>query len=191
VPFTLDPSNPNAEILQGELLGNVWVHRTVAPASQIPDGQIPAIEQKHHAVTIVMQSDCDLLQDFTPRQIAREAQQDFDEESPNALRGILLCDAFLPAEIHGRVQGREFRLRVGRNQDERYHTLNFEPIDMGAGDIGELVLDFRKTFTVDTRNLYAAISEGLVRRFGVVKPVYVHDLMHRCYGYLSRVGLPE
>jgi hypothetical protein len=30
-----------------------------------------------------------------------------------------------------------------------------------------------------------------VQRVAIMPPIYMHDLMHRFYGFLSRVGLPD
>ena len=188
--FPLGESSITGEIRQGELLGDVWVHRTIGPASEIHGAVPPDVEQQHHPVVVVLHSDCDLLQDYNARKAASNADQDFSLNNPAAISAVLLCDAFLPDEIHERVPGRDFRKRVSQNQDQRYHTLEFEPIRIGDIDIGELVLDFRKFFTVDTESLYTAIESAKVSRIGVIPPIYIHDLMHRGFGYMSRVALP-
>lgn len=55
----------------------------------------------------------------------------------------------------------------------------------------ELVLDFKKPLTLSTAMVYEGLRLRKVRRFGVVPPVYLHDLIQRFYGFLSRVALPD
>jgi hypothetical protein len=51
-------------------------------------------------------------------------------------------------------------------------------------------MDFRKHFTVPTGFLYDRIAAGEVLRRAVIPPIHSHNLLHRFYGYQSRVALP-
>ena len=77
-----------------------------------------------------------------------------------------------------------------QNQNERYHTLEAAPIGpQGGPTLEAIVLDFRKHSTVPTPLLYEQLTPAATRT--AVVPVYfLHDLMHRFYGYLSRVAIP-
>lgn len=192
MPFTLDAVPQSGELRQGELLLDIWVHRVPGAAMRLPaGGPAPSVDQYHHAATVVIHSDCDLLQDFRARTEARQNGRVLERTDKALVNEVLMCDAFLPNEIHERKPGRDFRKRVAQNQEERYHTLEFRPIQIGGSQVSTLVLDFRKTFSIDTENLYAAIAAGGVQRVGLIPDVYVHDLMHRSFGYMSRVGLPD
>jgi hypothetical protein len=82
--------------------------------------------------------------------------------------------------------------RIKQNQDERYHHFPEAPIgerDGGAG-FPNLYLDFKKTLALPTLQLYEGIRDGGVTRRAVVPPIFLHDLVHRFFGYLSRVALP-
>jgi hypothetical protein len=64
-------------------------------------------------------------------------------------------------------------------------------VGVTASDVIEaLYLDFRKQFTVATGFLYDRIAAGVVTRRAIVPPIHSHDLMHRFYGYQSRIALP-
>jgi hypothetical protein len=103
-----------------------------------------------------------------------------------------MCEAFVDPDIRPQFQATENWKRAKKNQDERYQYLEFEPIQ-GVADApsSPLLLDFRRAFSVFTEDLYSALLAGSVRRIGVIPAVHLHDLMHRFYGYLSRVGLPD
>jgi hypothetical protein len=55
----------------------------------------------------------------------------------------------------------------------------------------ELYIDFKRVFGVFTAELYDGITNGGVIRKAVVPSIYLHDLMHRFFGFLSRVGVPD
>jgi len=59
-----------------------------------------------------------------------------------------------------------------------------------APNLPGLVLDFKKTVAAPTPAVYDGLAHGVVR-VAVIPPVYLHDLMHRFYGFHSRVALPE
>lgn len=59
------------------------------------------------------------------------------------------------------------------------------------GELPALVADFKKFLAFSVPGLYLAIQAGHIDRVALVPPVYVHDLMHRFFGFLSRVGLPD
>jgi hypothetical protein len=104
-----------------------------------------------------------------------------------------MCDLFTEDEIHAQMPGSDIWKRVKKNQDERYRCL---PIaDIGIPSIKVLptsYMDFKKTIGLPTFAVYQGIaaSEG-ISRVAVVPPVYLHQLIHRFFGFLSRIGLPD
>jgi hypothetical protein len=78
-----------------------------------------------------------------------------------------------------------------QSQDERYHRLEFEAITINGEQRTDLLLDFRKVFMIHTQDLYDALVPGGIQRLGVIPPVFLHDMMHRSFAYMSRVGLPD
>jgi hypothetical protein len=91
-----------------------------------------------------------------------------------------------------KAKGSENWKRIRQNQDERFHQLAGAPINgPQAASLPPLFLDFKKTFTVPTSALYSAIQAQGVERVALIPPVFLQDLMHRYFGFHSRVGLPE
>jgi hypothetical protein len=104
---------------------------------------------------------------------------------------VLLCDLFSRDEIRPRFSGApDLWKRVEQNQDERYH--HFDPSRVGEEPFGlnDVYLDFKKAFTLPMDRLYEGILSGSTERVAVVREFYIHDLIHRFYGFLSRVAVP-
>ena len=198
MPFAYDIPPSSGALRQGELLANVWVHRVDHSAISIPKGSVPEVESEVHPLVIVMTAECDLYQDFAarlPQQQAQEAHRpDMEDRSRTYLiPHVLLCDMYEEGRIKVQVPaGSQIWKRIIQNQDERYHHLQAAPVgDPSCTELPALFLDFKKTFSLPTQSLCDGVSDVAVERLAVVPPVYIHDLMHRFYGFLSRVGLPE
>ena len=198
MPFRFEtPPNPGS-LLQGELLSDIWEHRPLTTPVVIPEGTPIDFDPIHHPLMIVMTAVCDLEQDYgirfpDPASQPAYVPSEFDNALPQLVQHTLLCDVFTREEIRPRFTGMtDIWRRIERNQDERYH--HFESAPIGASDIDlltDLYLDFKRSLTIWTANVYQGIRDGGVKRIAVVPPVYLHDLMHRYYGFLARVGLPE
>jgi hypothetical protein len=154
---------------------------------------------------IVMTAVCDLERDHEAR-FAEEASEDqgaaaavddaervVDESDPRIVPHVLLCEGYQRDQIRPRFTGMtHIWERIRQNQDERYHRFGQASIGHpSAAELPELFLDFKKTLSLPTQALYEGLDKGGVRRVAVVPPVYLHDLMHRFYGFLSRVGVPD
>lgn len=189
------PPNPGF-VIQGKILGNIWEHRPLHPPVEIPEGSFIEVDSVHHPLMIVMTAVCDLEQDFRKRFPGDASQRDYssphlDESDPHLVPHILLCEVFKEEKIRQPSMGRELWRRVSQNQDERYHHLPVGDIGNPAVDqLPNLYLDFKKTIALPTSSLYEGLRGGQVRRVAVFPAVFIHDLMHRFYGFLSRVGLP-
>ena len=147
-----------------------------------------------HDVVVVMSQDCDLEQDCDVRFPAdREpAPAEEVELGVNTLVQVLLATRTprLRSRPSSITSGSRDWRRVRQNQNERYH--HFEAAAIGtAGEnmIEALYLDFRKHFTVPTGFLYDPIAAGDVKRRAIVPAIHSHDLMHRFYGFQSRVAI--
>lgn len=143
-----------------------------------------------------MTADCDLEQDFyarfsdrRPATVSDVVRRDYSD--PPLVPYLLLCDMYEETEIRTRMPpGSAAWRRIGKNQDERYH--HFEAAGYGGRrSLPDLYLDFKKTFALPADNVYSGVDSGAVTRVAIVPPIYIHDLMHRFYGFLSRVGLPD
>ena len=148
------------------------------------------------ALMIVMTADCDLEQDFNARfpegsAADKGAETAVEKGHPSLVPHVLLCEVYELGEIRARVGASDLWKRMQQNQDERYHHLPPARIgDQPVNGFPDLYLDFKKTVALPTENLYLAVAQG-VRRLALVTPIYIHDLMHRFYGFLSRVGVPD
>lgn len=188
--FIYDPAPEATALRQAEVLLDLTEYRAVALDAE---GALEYVVVQHDVV-VVMSQDCDLEQDCDVRFPAdREpAPAEEVELGVNTLVQVLLCDAYPEAEIQAKFDNfgsRDWR-RVRQNQNERYH--HFEAAAIGtAGEnmIEALYLDFRKHFTVPTGFLYDRIAAGDVKRRAIVPAIYSHDLMHRFYGFQSRVAI--
>jgi hypothetical protein len=141
-----------------------------------------------HELMVVLTADCDLEQDYNAR------QRDDQDQNPNVIPYVLLCDLFTESVIKGNVPpGSDIWKRIERNQDERYHSLKVSvvaPDSSGYVDwIPDVFIDFRRPVPIPTVVLYDAVLEGSLGRRAIVPPVYLHDLMHRFFAYQSRVGV--
>lgn len=190
VPFAYDAPQIGP-LRQGEIIGPVWLHRADAPAKALgQDTPVPLISSAH-ARMVVLHAECDLEQDFTQRDTnnGRPTQQAVDSR---LLPEVLLCDVFQATEIRDRTPpgSTDFR-RVQQNQNERFHRLPQAAVADTGSSLPELFLDFKCTYMEPPSSLYVAILSGDIRRLAIVPSLYLQDLMHRFFGFQSRIGLPE
>ena len=196
MPFKYDIPPNSGPLRQGELLGDIWEHRPPHPPVEMPQGSTVEVTSIHHPFMIVMTADCDLEQDFNARFSEKNAAEQAaettaEQKHPALVPHVLLCEVYDSNQIRPRVPGSDVWKRIQQNQDERYH--HFPPAQIGDRPVDEfldLYLDFKKTLALPTENLYLALAQG-VSRLALVPSPYIHDLMHRFYGFLSRVGLPD
>ena len=141
-----------------------------------------------------MSQDCDLDWDFS----ARLTNASVGKILPN----VLFCEVRsardqvqITVDSEGAKNSKKSRAwsRMRINKDERYHF--FELIDkchdLQEKEIGELVIDFKRYFTVPTDELYARIMSGdTLRRCRLLSP-YLEHLSSRFAYFQSRVALPE
>ena len=175
-------------------MGEVWENRLDNPPIQIAEGQDIAHRSIHHPRIMVMTPDCDLLWDYEQRLQSDDAQDQSPSERdhPRLVPQVLFCELYVEGEIRQRAGGSDIWRRIRRNQDERYHHLQSAPVDGAEGVTQpEFYLDFKKILTLPTIGIYRALDESQVSRLGIMPPVFLHDLMHRFYSFMGRVGVPE
>ncbi|MCY4466814.1 MAG: hypothetical protein OXE46_14885 [Chloroflexi bacterium] len=176
---------------QGELLSNVvqlFVElHTIAQES-------PRAIRRNHAFAYVLSQDCDLDWDFN----SRTKPDARDRTIPS----ILLCEA-MPAisaarqiiAVDGSKNTDKSRIwrRVKQNKDERYQFFSKveSSLDLQEQGIDELVIDFKRYFSVPTGELYKRIELGETHRRCRLRSPYLEHLSSRFAFYLSRVALPE
>jgi hypothetical protein len=194
VGLIYQPPPSKGALRQGEILGPLWDHRPIAPAIELARGRSVAIASSPHPLRVVLSPDCDLLWDFEARFEIPEDSRDEEpfDRHPNAVTDVLVCDLFSHPQMRSRFKDkREVWRRIDQNQDERYHRLQAAPVKDSDLVLHNLYLDFKKVTTVETGRLYEGILIGEVGRLALVPEVWIHDLVHRFYGFLSRVAVPD
>jgi hypothetical protein len=182
------------ELRQGEILADVrefWL-------PVLPDAQDQAAYLTvQHPLVILLTADCDLLQDFNTRFPNDEARErlthaDVPTGDLHLVRYVLACDLYLEGNVkeQGVLEGRGIK-RVQGNQDERFHYLPAAGFGQegDGGGLDDLYMDFKRTIALPTHHLYLDIRDSVALRRALVPPVYIHDIMHRFYGFLSRVAV--
>lgn len=182
-------------LLQGEFLADIYEHRPLYPPMVAPEGIEIDYHPIHHPLMVVMNPACDLDWDFKTRFPGTEAIQERDlsesDNLPPLVPHVLLCDAYEYSQVRPRFSGTDLWRRVQENQNERYHHFQAAPIgNPQTGELPDIYLDFKKTIALPFSGLYEALRQNGIKRIATVPAIYVHDLMHRFYGFWSRVGLP-
>jgi len=150
-----------------------------------------------HDLVVILSPDCDLTWDHDMRFVEFQDERDesvieIDQHS-NTVSHVLVCHLQSRREIRPRFKSqRTIWERVEGNQDERYHQLPAAPIGTTAQAmyLHELYLDFKKAMSLVTDDIYGGILSGDVERIALLPAYYIHDLIHRFYGFLSRVAIP-
>lgn len=165
---------------------------------RLEEGAEVDIESLEHPLVIVLTADCDLEHDsdarFAPdRPADGNALMMRDYGHPSLTPYVQMCDLYMEGEIRGRAPDRHIWRRMKQNQDERYHKLNAAPYAgmPWFGNIPILYFDFKKTFALPTDQVCVALQSGGIGRIALVPHTYLHDVMHRFFGFLGRVGVPD
>jgi hypothetical protein len=192
-----DPPPTTGPLRQGEILGPIWDHRVAYPPREVPWGQQVQVRSELRELVVVLTPDCDLEWDYNMRFLSC-----FDEQGEHvgiadhsqAVGRVLMCGLQDHDEMRPRFKrDRDIWNRVRGNQDERYHRLPCSEI-AGAPEptyLHDLYLDFKKATSIECGDLYGGVLAGDVERMALLPAYYLHDVIHRFYGFLSRVALPE
>lgn len=150
---------------------------------------------------IVLSQDCDLNQDYNARNESKCIDGNLDKlQSLNNkfLPSVLLCPAYPADQLREGIHLQFLNLpmskiskpgktpwkKICQNETPRYHYLNrYEHFE-----IPDLVLDFKRYYTVSREYLYDIYNEVYLASLG---GLYREDLSQRFANYLSRIGLPE
>jgi hypothetical protein len=163
------------ELRQGEIITGVIQH-SYNPISQEVNFIV-------HNYAFLLSQDCDLLSDY---EAAKKGE--------THLNGVLLYEADTVEQRRPTLGDSKSWRYVRDNRDDRYHFLEAVPPDqdiLGQG-LPELIIDFRRLFTVSPREIYRQIEdpEGAKRRCRVEMP-YREHLQSRAAFYMQRVMLPR
>lgn len=189
------PPPREGSLRQGELLGPIWNHAVSYPPREVPWGQQVTVRSRLHDLAIVLTPDCDLEWDYEMRFLTfvREEPMIPTDEHSLAVDRVLLCHLQDQEELRTRFTGkREIWNRVKNNQDERYHAIPAARIAGVSGPtfLHKLYLDFKKVTSVATGELYDGVLAGSVERVALLPPDFLHDMIQRFAGFMSRVALP-
>lgn len=145
-----------------------------------------------HPLVMVLSADCDLYWDHQLRSGRGGTPQ-------KELSHTLLCESYDEARLEeiwinqDRMSGTDRRRlfeRIRTHQAPRYHYLPRAMVGRHQ-TTEELFVDFKRSFTIATGDMYYQIRRRLARRIGFLIPPYVHHLAQRCYYYLGRIGVDE
>lgn len=191
--ISLYHKNDSNRILQGDLLNDVKLPIAVP-------GKLEIIESNY---LVVLSQDCDLNQDYGARLEIKNIDIDENPDKFSSLNNklipsVLLCPAY-PAEqlrMGEHLQFLQLKLpviskstktpwkKICQNETPRYHFLHeYEPFE-----IPDLVIDFKRFYTVSTEYLYNNYSNVY---FASLNALYRENLSQRFANYLSRIGLPD
>ena len=200
MPLRYDPPPIDGPLLQGELLADIWEHRSLYPPVEHPTNVDIDIASIKHDLMVVMSAACDLEFDFKERFPTGELQEPENlpweaEKQHKIVPYLQLCDAFYEAGFRAgidQLMASKIWQRVQTNQDVRYHHLAAAPIGQPVTEtLADLYLDFKKTLALPTASVYEALRLGGVRRVAVLPPIYVHDLLQRHGSFHGRIGTPD
>ena len=198
MPLVLDPPPSAGALRQGEILSDVYEYQALHPPIENTSNDPLSFQPLQHPFLIVMTADCDLLQDYKARITPPNQEQTLqgvrqERSRRNALLPhILLCELYERHEISAILTEAGLLKRIEDNQIERYHRFTTAHIGNSQVDqLPELFLDFKKILTLPADRLYEGLESSKITRVALVPPIWVHDLMHRFYSFLGRVGVPE
>jgi len=142
-----------------------------------------------HPFAIVISQDCDLDWDY--QKIRSDPPGDTTGTGTKEVPHVLFAEAVTAKDAKATVRTSEFWKRVKQNKDERYQFLQSvtPEQDAEAEGLPELVLDFKRYFTIPTAVVYQQINKSAKRRSRLVSP-YLEHLCLRFSYFQIRVALP-
>ena len=189
VTIRYDPSVPNSQFRQGEVLSGLLELRfdaaLLSEESFLDSSTAPA-ERLTHPWTIILSPDCDLQWDFA----ARQGEANIEAK---CLSHVLLCDLEELAALQaGRIPktSRDKDL-ITQNRNERFHFLPSSETQGGSQTHPDYFVDFKRVFSEHIDYLYAVTEKEFVMRCGFLKSPWVQHLADRFTYFLGRVGLPD
>lgn len=175
-------ATPTDCLRQGEIICDLEEVRL--DLSTLGSGTV-VLRRTTHPYAIILSQDCDLEQDHK----ARTGTNAPDKQIP----GVLFCEVSTATEVRG-TEGMNSKLwsPIPLNKNERYHFLQKVDSDCDALKVGivELVIDFKKYFTIPTDEVYLRSERGEVKRRCALISPYLEHFSSRFAYFLSRVALP-
>jgi hypothetical protein len=183
-----NPAEAGGPLRQGELLSTVeqYVVHLAEASSHSPVG----VERVTHPFAVILTQDCDLAQDFN----VRSATSNPDRRP--LIPGVLMCEVDLARNLKGDpariAPGSDIWKRIIQNKDERFQYLRGLEASRDALGTGAepLLVDFKRSFIVETAMLYEQLKKATRRRAVLTSP-YREQLSYRHACYIARVALPR
>lgn len=198
MPLVFQESVSDQLLRQGEILLDIYEHRVLLPCDELDEDADADILSEHHPRLIVMSQDCDLSRDFESREPERclrdpgQIRERRDNAYKYAMSHILVCEVMLEQEIRERIPNTGYLTKIQKNELDRYHRIGPAPLANHEHEGNhDFYLDFRRTFSLATDQLYQSVLDIPERRFGVIPTPYLQNLTHRYFGFLARVALPS
>ncbi len=173
---------------QGQILRNLYEYVPTGPATA--DG-IAEVTMVQHPLLVVISPECDLVSDYEARNRDSSSTSGQPQSNSNLLEHIQCCKLFEEGDIrrpHG-INSAAWSF-VKSNRLERYHMIP-PNIPGRAEDSSPLYLDFKRILSIPTAYLYQILKAGNIVLGEIIEPPWIHQLVHRCYGFQSRVCVPD
>jgi len=179
---------PVGMIQQGELVSGLV--QQLLNVDRLREGGLEVDEVTHSFVVIVSQS-CDLEWDRAARQPGGE----LDKVLPN----VMVCEAHAAMDVKDRknvkgevINNSKIWPRIRDNKDERFHFFEEVPgsEDAAGEGIPELVVDFKRYFSMPTDELYLKL-ELVAKRRSRLKSPYLEHFSSRFFQFQCRVATPR
>jgi hypothetical protein len=186
VSFSYDSAPQTGALRQGEIITKFWEYQAAAVGA--PEANEVSFQPIFHPILVVLSPDCDLEWDFEARQRQREGESHPWEalSHPKVIPHIIACDGFEKSSVQTRSgMNSGITRQISKNSDERYHCFP------EASPLPDMILDFKQAQGFPTHLVYESIRLGNTERSAKVPEPYLYDLMHRFYGFLSRIGVPS
>jgi hypothetical protein len=180
-------SPTESPLQQGEVLA-VVVHQFL-DVDRLRESDLVINETRHSFVIVASQS-CDLEWDHDARRRGGEPDK--------LLPHIMLCEAFRAQEVKDRknlkgevINNSTLWSPIKKNKDERYHFFQAVPAyeDAAGEGLPELVVDFKRYFSMPTAELYWKLTQEAKRRTRLRAP-YLEHFATRLFQYQARVATP-
>lgn len=171
----------NDELRQGEIISDIPLLHVSLESLQAGGLEIIGVPI---AFAIVASQDCDLTQDYKARNGLGVAED-------KKLQGVLLYEAKPKADALHLFSGSDMRKRAEQNKDERFHlfqAIQVEEDRHGEG-MPELLVDFKRYFTIRPEELYWRLEQSARRRCYLKSPYLEHFSTRAAY-FQFRVALP-
>lgn len=186
--FAYTSADSTGPIRQGEVLGPIINHQVIFPPRRIPKSTEVIVDSRRVDLAVALSPDCDLTRDHEMRFMDWETIGD----AAHGIDHILICQLQGRSELRTRFHGKsDLWDRVDGNHDRRYHHIPGAQISESGIYLHSFFIDFKKVISIPTEDLYDGVLAGDIERIALLPDYYVHHLIHRFYGFLSRVALPD